>query len=275
MPKAIKSKCNNSKTKQSAPPPPSALSSRAATRATTCSTDPSHSSDESQSNSIALPQSNAGAPTTIPKPFGTPSAAVQALGKLLPISLLLSIVESSTVVPNAQPDPNIPPTLASLAVTVAMDLNSSGGYDFDASMASMSNLCHALPRFDQLLEMLKVTKGASKGEYRCWHCKVNRKNAMAKPSERPGGTLACGCDALKAVAEQALKEKLILGQPEFAELDPADAQVRRSLSVYDWNKYWWIMYNLIGFTPAWLLDDKVMKAGLQAAADRIVLVESE
>jgi hypothetical protein len=65
------------------------------------------------------------------------------------------------------PDPNTPPTHASLAVTVAMDLNSTGGYDFDASMASMSNLCASLPRFDQLLEMLKVTKGAFEGEYKC------------------------------------------------------------------------------------------------------------
>jgi len=189
---------------------------------------------------------------------------------------LLSIVESSTqIIPNAQPDPNIPPPLASLAVTAAIDLNSTGGYDFDASMAYMSKLCAALPRFDQLLEMLEVTKGAFKGEYKCWHCKVNKRNDMVKASERDDGTLACGCDALKAVAEQALKEKLILGQPEFAELNPADMQVRRSLSIYDWNKQWWIMYNLIGFTPAWLLDDRVMKAGLQAAADRIVLVESE
>jgi len=156
-----------------------------------------------------------------------------------------------------------------------MDLNSTGEYDFDASMAAMSNLCATIPRFDQLLEMLKVTKGAFEGEYKCWHCKVNKKNDMVKASEREDGTLACGCDALKAVAEQALKEKLILGQPEFAELEPADAQVRRSLSLYDWKKYWWIMYNLFGFTPVWLLDDKVMKAGLQAAADRIVIVESE
>jgi len=158
---------------------------------------------------------------------------------------------------------------------MAMDLNSTGGYDFDASMASMSNLCSALPRFDQLLEKLKITKGPLEGDLKCWHCKVNKKRDMVKASERDDGILACGCSTLKAVAEQALKEKLILGQPEFAELDPADAQVRRSLSVYDWNKYWWIMYNLIEFTPAWLLDDKVMKVGLQAAADRIVLVESE
>jgi hypothetical protein len=115
---------------------------------------------------------------------------------------LLSIVESSTqIVPNAQPDPNIPPPLASLTVSVAMDLNSSGGYDFDASMAFMSNLCSALPRFDQLLEKLKVTKGPFEGEYKCWHCKVNKRCAMVKASERDDGTLACECDALKAVAE--------------------------------------------------------------------------
>ena len=98
---------------------------------------------------------------------------------------------------------------------------------------------------------------------------------MVKASERDDGILACGCSTLKAVAEQALKEKLILGQPEFAQLDRADMEVRRSLSMYDWKKQWWTMYNLFGFNPAWLLDDRIMKEGLQAAADRIILVESE
>jgi len=54
------------------------------------------------------------------------------------------------------------------------------------------------------------------------------------------GTLARGCDAPKAIAEQALKEKLILGRSKFAELDHADVQVRRTLSLYDWKKHWFM-----------------------------------
>ena len=64
-----------------------------------------------------------------------------------------------------------------------------------------------------------------------------------------------------------------MGQPKFDELDFVDKEVRKSLSMYDWHKHWWMMYNLIVFNPAWLLDAKIMKAVLQAAADRIILVE--
>jgi len=188
-------------------------------------------------------------------------------------SLLLIVVQNSNVVPNG-PTPPLPPPPVSQAVTVALDLNSTG-YDFDASIGAMSNLCADLPKHDQLLEKLKITKGPLEGDLKCWHCKVNKKRDMVKASERDDGILACGCSTLKAVAEQALKEKLILGQPEFAQLDRADMEVRRSLSMYDWKKQWWTMYNLFGFNPAWLLDDRIMKEGLQAAADRIILVESE
>jgi len=73
---------------------------------------------------------------------------------------------------------------------------------------------------------------------------------MAKVSEKGEGTLDCRCDVLNGVAEQAFMEKLILGQSEFDELDPADNKVRRSLSMYDWHKHWWMMYNLIGFNSA-------------------------
>ena len=205
MPKGTKSKRNHSKTKQSAPAPPSVLSTRAATRSKAVPVEKnSGPAPSSQPSSIALPQNI----------YWSSNYNSQALWHtfcrcsstwLFPISLLLSIVESSTqIVPNAQPDPNIPPPLSSLAVTMAMDLNSTGGYDFDASMASMSNLCSALPRFDQLLEKLKVMKGAFEG-YKCWHCKANRRSAMITASEFDDGTLACGCDTLKAVAEQALK----------------------------------------------------------------------
>jgi len=81
---------------------------------------------------------------------------------------LLSVVENSTqIISKSQPkDPNTPLPTASIAVTVAMDLNSTG-YDFDASIAAMSNLCTSLPKYDQLLKQLKITKGPLKGGYKC------------------------------------------------------------------------------------------------------------
>jgi len=42
----------------------------------------------------------------------------------------------------------------------------------------MEELCASMPRYNQLLEMLKITKGLLKGEYKCWHCKVNNKHMM-------------------------------------------------------------------------------------------------
>jgi len=121
MPKGTKSKRNHSKTKQSAPAPPSVLSTRAATRSNAVPVEKnSGPAPSSQPSSIALPQNI----------YWSSNYNSQALWHtfcrcssawLFPISLLLSIVESSTqIVPNAQPDPNIPPPLSSLAVTMAM-----------------------------------------------------------------------------------------------------------------------------------------------------------
>jgi len=68
--------------------------------------------------------------------------------------------------------------------------------------------------------------------------------------------------------EMALKEKRILGQNSVGN-DQQDTEVRRSLSLYDWEKLGWVLHCTSGFKSTWLLDPTEMKAGLQAAADRI------
>ena len=131
----------------------------------------------------------------------------------------------------------------------------------------MEELCASMPHYNQLLEKLKITKGPLKGEYKCWHCKVNKKHMM-DGSERDDGLFACGCSPLKAVMEMALKEKRILGQNGVGN-DQQGTEVRRSLSLYDWEKLGWVLHCTSGFKSTWLLDPTEMKAGLQAAADRI------
>ena len=138
--------------------------------------------------------------------------------------------------------------------------------------ASIEDICESIPRYKELLEELKIKRGPVRGDSKCWHCKVNKKK-MIDASKRQEWTFACGCSPLKAVIELALVKMEILGQNVGN--DEAEKELKRSLSLIDWMKMSYIMEELIGFKANWVLDAAARKAGLQAAADKIVVEQSD
>jgi len=153
--------------------------------------------------------------------------------------------------------------------SIATELPCSFGTS-TAPEASMDDICTSLPYYQQLLEELKIKKGPFQGEYKCWHCKINKKN-MVHPADRQGWEFACGCSPLKAVVELALVKMEILGE-DVGNDDIQDRQLKRSLSLTDWLKMSYVMEEMIGFKANWILDAAARKAGLQAAADNLEIL---
>ena len=111
-----------------------------------------------------------------------------------------------------------------------------------------------------------IVKGIHTGGYKCYHCKINNKT-MPPFSEPEDGVCVCGCSHLKAVMEKELLKRGILGH-----VVPNDAPatiIRRSISYTDWLKIEYILEQLIGFQPIWLLDSGAMRAGLLAKANEL------
>jgi hypothetical protein len=179
-------------------------------------------------------------------------------------------VESQQVVPIDQqvvandltPSPPTPLATEPLAST----------YSSPTPETSIEDICESLPRYKELLKELEIKRGPLEGNFKCWHCKVNKKK-MIDSSKRPDWTLACGCSPLKAVIELELVKMEILGQNVGN--DEAEKELKRSLSLIDWMKMSYVMEELIGFKANWILDATARKAGLQAAADKIVIEQSE
>jgi len=113
---------------------------------------------------------------------------------------------------------------------------------------------------------MKVSKGPHSGDYKCFHCKINKK-VMPQVPEIQERVCACGCSHLKAVMELELIKREILGQ--VVSNDQAATQIRRSISYADWLKMEYIWGELIGFKANWLLDSTAMKAGLIATAEKM------
>jgi hypothetical protein len=114
-------------------------------------------------------------------------------------------------------------------------------------------------RFKKVLESLMLVKGHFAGQFKCSHCRNIRKKLVARNLE--GSEIICGCTKNKAVCEALLIERGILVG--------GNDQILRDLSFGEWNKPDHVMAALFGFNTSWLLDPQIMKAGLQAAADRI------
>lgn len=118
-----------------------------------------------------------------------------------------------------------------------------------------------MPEYQERLQELLIRKGLHGGKYRCNHCHLIRKS-LAKEVENTDWVLDCGCSKQKGVVEAILVEKGIIGK----EVNDKGLQ---SLTEGEWAKLDHIMASLFGYDTTWLLDSKLMKKGLLAAAARL------
>jgi len=131
----------------------------------------------------------------------------------------------------------------------------------------IDDILEAMPEFhDVLAEMVVTDPNATVhgGKYKCNHCIIIRRKMRDEEEVTEDGTklLHCGCSQNKAVAEWMFKKKGLIGRV-------TNVRELMSLSEQEWFKFDHIMGGLIGYNTTWLLDDKALKAGLQAALDRL------
>jgi hypothetical protein len=103
------------------------------------------------------------------------------------------------------------------------------------------------------------TVDSTKGVWRqCNHCRINKKRKDWEVKKALGNEfLECGCSKNKAVCEQLLMDRGIIGK----ELENKDL---KTLADKEWFKLDHVMGNLFGFNTNWLMDKEVMIAGLEA-----------
>jgi hypothetical protein len=124
-----------------------------------------------------------------------------------------------------------------------------------------------MDEYKKLLNSLKLKKGIHVGNTKCHHCKVNKKGLPKEAQAVDPSVCVCGCSTDKAVVEQYLVEKGILG---FDVPDDLASQVLfRSITKEEWSRWDHIMGALFGYKTTWLLDPQIMKAGLLEAYNKI------
>ena len=169
-------------------------------------------------------------------------------------------MEQSQVGPNVQSDPpsHEPATTHTTAPIANDKLTQDQRY---TALWSMN-------KYKQLLDNLKLKKGIHVGNIKCHHCKVNKKGLPKEALENADPYLCvCRCSTEKAVVEQYLVEKEILGFDIPNDL--TETVLYRSITKEEWSRLDHIMDTLFGYKTEWLLDPQAMKAGLLEAANKI------
>jgi hypothetical protein len=107
--------------------------------------------------------------------------------------------------------------------------------------------------------VVPATDSEYEGWRQCHHCHLNKKEKdWVKVKMTGDAWLECGCKTDKAVCEQLLVNRGILGK------GVGDATWMRSLTAKEWFKMDHIMGSLFGFNTSWLMEKKDMIAGLKA-----------
>ena len=105
-------------------------------------------------------------PTIAPVPYGIPAATVEALGSPWYFAVADSIVNNSQAIPNEPFVIHNDPASSVASPPLTANLTESDEPDFTPTTFrnGMEELCASMPHYNQLLEMLKITKGPLKGE---------------------------------------------------------------------------------------------------------------
>jgi hypothetical protein len=201
--------------------------------------------------------------SSVPVPYGRVTPAMQAISEYSPVFLYWQAVQQGQVGPTDLTMSG-PPASSPNEPTSAATLPTSTIQQEDLRIQKVR-------KYQELLAVLKLKKGIHAGDYKCHHCKVNKKALPQEPQPEDPWMCVCGCGKDKAVVEQYLVEKGILDWKDGpdGEIEKDDKLLYRSITKEEWSRLDHIMAALFGYNTSWLLDPALMKAGLLEAANRL------